>query len=697
MKAMLWKELRENLKWALLAMVGLGLAEIYGLYYIDPMNPNDRGVTLCNPAFLMATSFGNAFVGLLLGLVQILPEQRRDQWAALLHRPVSRAVIFRGKALAGFLLYLLAALPPFLLCFWLAATPGHFVAPFVPELILPGVSDMCTGGVFYFAALTVALQRGSWFGARTFALLAAVYLLCSMSSRFYLVVEADVIFGLILFTAAWGAMLSNGKFHDRPWLARLALLAAVFYGVCGIGLLASKMILAGQGFSYFTGSEYKVTQDGQPIIVSNKNMVTTVTDLAGHPIHDVRFTGNRSYANEINLYDMTYRLGDSHGYEPGNDYFDYRRSYDYVGEIENYGPYEAPIQWFFLNTAHYAVGIDRRTKAVAEIADRSGFKPPGSPVEPFTGKQSHWYDTPCLVQEGNDAFIYDLTREERKPLAGNGATPIYGFNLQTYSLPGGKGSNQIIAVARGHGVELFDSNGVFMTALPYDPRVNLDRWGTLQFGLNSMADRFYLVYRPSAWVPQEQKEKMPDYLDEVDAKGAILHSYTLPPLPSTPYQRTWLDYLGENFHAPAIWFWNLAYQKIGAALGIKHLVEGANFSFHSHWPRVKQISEEIVAWSFLFAAIALGWARGRGMAWRRAWAWAGFVFAFNLAGLVTFRIMADFPVRVPCPRCGRQRPIEETKCPHCQAGWSVPAPRGIEIFDDSAPALPAGTSLTHED
>ncbi len=30
MRAMLWKELRENIKWALIAMIGLGLAEIYG-------------------------------------------------------------------------------------------------------------------------------------------------------------------------------------------------------------------------------------------------------------------------------------------------------------------------------------------------------------------------------------------------------------------------------------------------------------------------------------------------------------------------------------------------------------------------------------------------------------------------------------------------------------------------------------------
>ncbi len=161
MRAMLWKELRENIKWAVIAMIGLALAEIYGLYYFDPMNFNNRGITLCNPTFLMATSFGNAIVGLLLGFVQILPEQRRDQWAALLHRPVSRAVIFRGKAIAGLSLYLLATIPPFLLCLWLAATPGHFVAPFVPELMLAAISDICVGAAYYIEALVVALQRGS--------------------------------------------------------------------------------------------------------------------------------------------------------------------------------------------------------------------------------------------------------------------------------------------------------------------------------------------------------------------------------------------------------------------------------------------------------------------------------------------------------------------------------------------------------
>ncbi len=286
MKAMLWKELRENFKWALLALIGLALAEIYGLYYVDRDNPNNRGITLLNPTFLMATSFGNAVVGLLLGFVQILPEQRRDQWAALLHRPVSRSVIYRGKAVAGLLLYFLAATPPYLFCVWLSATPGHFVAPFLPVMVLPGISDILIGVAYYFAALTVGLQRGSWFGPRVYALMAAVYVSCTVGDMhyFYVVTEAAVLMALVLAVAAWGAMLSNGKFRDRPWVTRAALLAAVFYGVCCIGVLASLMFDATTQERFYSGNEYRITQDGQPIVVTTgKDLTTKVSDLAGIP------------------------------------------------------------------------------------------------------------------------------------------------------------------------------------------------------------------------------------------------------------------------------------------------------------------------------------------------------------------------------------------------------------------------------
>ncbi len=240
-------------------------------------------------------------------------------------------------------------------------------------------------------------------------------------------------------------------------------------------------------------------------------------------------------------------------------------------------------------------------------------------------------------------------------------------------------------VGRGQGLQIYDSKGAALIALSYDPQINLDRWGAVEFGNNSRLDRFYVTYSASAWIPWEQRLKMPEYLDELDAKGNILHSYTLPPFPPEHNPRTWQQYLSESLQSPAFWFWKLAYQKVGAALGIERLVNQANNSFHTGWGHTKDVSGRVSFYSLIFAVIALAWARYAGMSWSRAWAWTVFAFAFNLAGLITFRLAADWPVRVPCPACGRKRLVEVAICPHCKTGWPTPPLRGIEIFDDKAP------------
>jgi ABC-type transport system involved in multi-copper enzyme maturation permease subunit len=152
MKTIIWKELRENLKWAVLALLCLTLAENATLYQhrdtIDAFN----GVTLCSSAFLLVSAFGCSLVGAVLGALQILPELRRDQWAALLHRPAPRSTIFFGKVVAGLLLYLLATALPLLASIAYAAAPGQFPAPLVPGMILPAASDVCLGMVFYFSS-----------------------------------------------------------------------------------------------------------------------------------------------------------------------------------------------------------------------------------------------------------------------------------------------------------------------------------------------------------------------------------------------------------------------------------------------------------------------------------------------------------------------------------------------------------------
>ncbi len=234
------------------------------------MNFYNRGITLCSPTFLMATSFGNAIVGLLLGFVQILPEQRRDQWAALLHRPVSRAVIFRGKAVAGLLLYAIATVPPFLLCFWLAATPGHFVAPFRAGTDSRGHLRYLRGGSLLFR------RAGGRTATRLLVWRADV---CPAGCRLRLLLHIRRALllrrrgggrhhGLHPVYRRVGAMLSNGKFRDRPRLAQWGLLAAVFYGVCGVGILASILVAAMQQQEPYVGSQYRITLEGQPIIVA---------------------------------------------------------------------------------------------------------------------------------------------------------------------------------------------------------------------------------------------------------------------------------------------------------------------------------------------------------------------------------------------------------------------------------------------
>lgn len=120
MRMMIWKERRENARWAALALVALSLALGYSLYAAGLNTSSDPAGALWTgiaPVFL----FGCPLLGAALGFAQVMPELRRDQWAFLVHRPVPRTTLFWGKAVTGLLLALGAtALPLGLLGLWAA-------------------------------------------------------------------------------------------------------------------------------------------------------------------------------------------------------------------------------------------------------------------------------------------------------------------------------------------------------------------------------------------------------------------------------------------------------------------------------------------------------------------------------------------------------------------------------------------------
>ena len=230
MKTLLWKEWRENAKWAALAFLGLLLAEIYTLSsQRQQSSDNYTDLTICSSGFLLVSAFGCAAAGAALAALQILPELRRDRWAALLHRPVSRGAIFLGKAVAGLALYLGAVGLPFAASVAYVAVPGQFAAPLVPGMLLPGLNDLAFGAAVYLAALLLCLHRGRWPGSRgaAGAAVAALFALHLTTMWPWLLAAAcAAVFGL----AARSALLGNGPAQDGPWLGRLAFFLVVFAG-----------------------------------------------------------------------------------------------------------------------------------------------------------------------------------------------------------------------------------------------------------------------------------------------------------------------------------------------------------------------------------------------------------------------------------------------------------------------------------
>jgi hypothetical protein len=222
-----------------------------------------------------------------------------------------------------------------------------------------------------------------------------------------------------------------------------------------------------------------------------------------------------------------------------------------------------------------------------------------------------------------------------------------------------------------------------VATLPYHQDVS--RWGFINMAVTPDRSRFILEYNPSLSLKPAERQKMPSFLETLDAQGKVLDSYELPPLPEPSIPDSWQDYAEMGWIPPAFVGGYLAYVKIGAMCGSEELADDWNVFFEGKngWELFgwKTCAFVIGGTSIILALITLLWARRMSFSPARAWKWAVFVLAFNLPGLITFRLAADWPVRVKCPQCGKKRLVEETICPHCHGGWPALKPSGIEIFE----------------
>ena len=158
MKAVFLKELREGAKWALAIFGVLGMLVLFEIRKANPF--------ILYQFAQEKLVFFAPLAGLLMGIAQSFFETRPDNWAFVVHRPLSRRALFAAKCCAGLLLlYVSLALPCLLIAAW-AARPGNVATPFHWSALLPMLADILNAGSFYFAGIVVTLHKARWFGSR---------------------------------------------------------------------------------------------------------------------------------------------------------------------------------------------------------------------------------------------------------------------------------------------------------------------------------------------------------------------------------------------------------------------------------------------------------------------------------------------------------------------------------------------------
>jgi hypothetical protein len=495
---------------------------------------------------------------------------------------------------------------------------------------------------------------------------------------FHVAVEAAGLMALALFVAAWGTMLNQEKFSVRPWPAKVAFLAMVFYGACGLGDLADSVLdVVGPSVpSHYI--EYAVSVEGIPLRATySDNVCVSVTDLDGKPVTAREEQPSQLGMNGVYLDDFSRYIGDSHGWAPPVPTPNYRNSDTYLTAVMDYENEYRKEQWYYINRQRSLIGYSiLARKAVARFG-QDGFEPAPAAPHPFL-PQAIWEDDygprHVIYWDGASLQLVSLTGRKATALPPAGAGPVFGIGS----------AGALFGVARPDRIALYEPTGAPVTTIPYDRDVT--RWGNLELGVNPAGDRFYLRYRPSLWIDEPTRQSMPSYLEELDRQGKVLRAWTLPPLPPRSIAVSCGDFLAQRLQSPAFFFGGIAYQKVGALLGSGRLAAVLAQRFGPDRALTREIAIDVAVLSLALAAATLFWARRVYFSWGRAAAWAVFVLVFNVAGFITFRLAADWPRMVRCPRCRRPRPIHEALCPHCAAPWPEPEFEGTEVFD-GAPAM----------
>jgi hypothetical protein len=635
-KAIILKELRENLLWAALVSVISAGVLVVGIYDGLP-----TGLPLVQKSLLQLCMIMYSAAGVSLGFLQVQQDARRGRWQFVMHRPLSRSQLFAGKIAAGIALYLLSTVLPLLMIFVAVSIPGYIAGPVTADMLLPALAYIVAGLMWYAAGLLIAARQARWLGSRLMPValpILSMMLFNMLAIRFSEAVLMMLPTIALLLLAAWGVFIVPEGSTRSPLAAKICMGISVSVGwMMG---LATVMTLVGGLIDPFVyqrpqyTSYYELDQHGELKIVQGVRSegagtlpTTTVyltAEYAQSRASRVRYEGFLSSGSYATLFDST-----------------------------------AHEQWYCIVSHGIIKGYDTRTGRFIGSIGQDGFAPPGVSARPFDHMQrtslSLNNELASTIITRNSAFVLNIPeRQVRKLFSSPADDPVAGAALmpaRTQQNLAGTQDRAIVTRSRIHFLHDFTE----LASVPRDPAL-----GEYYISIGRTDDGNYVTGSYAGPVGWNRVDVF-----VYDREGKLIRQTHLPAEPqqtaelSTPW---WYmaGMLIPNPPAFFVWLFELKWSD-----GERQL-----------WmPLGELMSVMAVCLAVGFNMLRVRHATRLSMA-----VWLVMVACLGLSGIFLLMSMWEKPTSVRCPACGKRRLVTEERCTHCSAVAQQPSMEGIEIF-----------------
>ncbi|MBL4884124.1 MAG: hypothetical protein JKY95_06270 [Planctomycetaceae bacterium] len=251
MKQLLWKELRENIKWGL-----LGFLFVYFMLCFAYVG---HGFFFESQDTLSFFSCMAAFLGLALGLVQIFSESAPDRWAFLMHRPASARQIVLSKAIVGISLLVVIWLLVVVLVMFQLVSLQQLIYPMYWFRPIPAFVAILVGIPAYLSGLMFIIWKPRWKFARflflgfigAYACMRSLSMTSLTWNFLWVMVLGDLLVSACLLVTVLNVFQKSGEQPRATWIPRLVTLTCTSTGAL-ILLVASYAFLSQMAPTYDT-------------------------------------------------------------------------------------------------------------------------------------------------------------------------------------------------------------------------------------------------------------------------------------------------------------------------------------------------------------------------------------------------------------------------------------------------------------